>query len=518
MLLLVFLIFGLVLAFVIIGIRNKIYRSFVLLFISIATMLLCSVIYSAKISYYPHSSDWDYKIFLMLLKINIPFNILYITYLSSLCMYMIFPLILYSNFRKIKLGCILWFVIPVFVFAYVNLPEFSWDLYLKQSSLIGIKKSIIDFIITFIKVYNNVTIVSYMIIPLVLFIRYYANTKLRFKKESVVYCMICLALMDILVSQLIYNENIYMISINNLDLMKMPLNEIKSGGMVMTHAFTMFVIAVAFLLIVLSRPFKNFKMVRKSSIFNNYNMLNKNLYMILHRYKNAFLGLENMGKISLESLETMEYEHLEETLNMIVKTSSNQMHSIQNILEVISSPITKCEIVDIKKCVLDVCEGFCLSGNHINIKTDFCSEDVFIIGDNEQMKEVFINLLNNSANALSMSDNAMIKITVSTESQYIVIDFEDNGKGMDKETLKNIFVPLYSSKPQKEIGGLGLVFVEKIVKIHNGEIDVKSEVGKGTIFRIALPMMRSSVIKKMRGLRSEVKYGKSTKKDKMGNL
>lgn len=103
-----------------------------------------------------------------------------------------------------------------------------------------------------------------------------------------------------------------------------------------------------------------------------------------------------------------------------------------------------------------------------------------------QLNQVFLNLLVNSKQA--MANGGEITITTGVENGCIRVDFADTGKGITPELLEKIFDPGFTTK-QVEVGtGLGLFIVNSIVKAHGGTITVKSEVDKGTIFTILLPI------------------------------
>ncbi|WP_054636292.1 ATP-binding protein [Thalassobacillus sp. C254] len=100
------------------------------------------------------------------------------------------------------------------------------------------------------------------------------------------------------------------------------------------------------------------------------------------------------------------------------------------------------------------------------------------------MKQVFINLIKNGMDA--MEDGGCITLTAKKEKGDIVIQVEDEGCGMNEETLQRIGEPFYTTKAKGT--GLGLMVTYKIVNDHNGKIEVDSEEGKGTVFRLLFPL------------------------------
>ena len=112
------------------------------------------------------------------------------------------------------------------------------------------------------------------------------------------------------------------------------------------------------------------------------------------------------------------------------------------------------------------------------------SENFDVNWDYNKIKQVFINLLENSIYAIN--NNGTIKINVNEiENSNLEILLSDNGSGIPKETINKIFNLYYTTKP--EGNGIGLSLVQKIIFEHDGIISVNSEVENGTTFKIQIP-------------------------------
>ncbi len=83
----------------------------------------------------------------------------------------------------------------------------------------------------------------------------------------------------------------------------------------------------------------------------------------------------------------------------------------------------------------------------------------------------------------------IIKTGVSQDNNKLLIEFIDNGCGIDKENIKRIFDPFFTTKKQGKGVGLGLSVSYAIIRNHEGEMTVESEPGRGSKFTILLPMM-----------------------------
>jgi len=110
--------------------------------------------------------------------------------------------------------------------------------------------------------------------------------------------------------------------------------------------------------------------------------------------------------------------------------------------------------------------------------------DIFL--DREQLSKVLENLLNNAQDAIGT--DGVINVGTSCDSQWAEMTVTDNGCGMTKEFVENkLFHPFQTTKKQGM--GIGLFHCKTIVEAHGGRIEVQSETGKGSVFKVKLPLM-----------------------------
>lgn len=146
-------------------------------------------------------------------------------------------------------------------------------------------------------------------------------------------------------------------------------------------------------------------------------------------------------------------------------------------------------------------------GEDIELKTFLSEEDLIIIADYSQLEQVVLNLAVNARDA--MPDGGLLiieteKIEIDEEyakthgygkpGAYALLTITDFGTGIDKDILDKIFEPFFTTKGRDKGTGLGLSMVYGIVKQHNGYINCYSEIGKGTIFKIYLPLTQQKTI------------------------
>ena len=123
------------------------------------------------------------------------------------------------------------------------------------------------------------------------------------------------------------------------------------------------------------------------------------------------------------------------------------------------------------------------ANKNINLKFEnSCKNPVLL--DYERFFRVLMNLAENARKA--MGKKGIFSISVTEDHSFITFIVQDNGEGMDKETMKHIFEPFYSSSKSGGTG-LGMVIVKNVVEAHDGHMEVESTPGRGTKISITIP-------------------------------
>jgi PAS domain S-box-containing protein len=111
-------------------------------------------------------------------------------------------------------------------------------------------------------------------------------------------------------------------------------------------------------------------------------------------------------------------------------------------------------------------------------------------GSDSRLGQVFLNLLVNAAQAIPAGNARANTIRIRTGMQspdVAFVEISDTGAGMSTDTLRKLFTPFFTTKPKGEGTGLGLAIVYRIVRGLGGDVEVESDIGKGTLFRVLLP-------------------------------
>jgi signal transduction histidine kinase len=122
---------------------------------------------------------------------------------------------------------------------------------------------------------------------------------------------------------------------------------------------------------------------------------------------------------------------------------------------------------------------------HIETKVD-AQVDAIVTGDAEKLQQVFLNLFLNAADAMPEGGELRVEVKAPSEGR-VRVSVADTGQGIPESILERIFEPFFTTKEGGRGNGLGLMVAASIVREHAGQIEVQSEVGRGTTFFVELP-------------------------------
>ena len=220
---------------------------------------------------------------------------------------------------------------------------------------------------------------------------------------------------------------------------------------------------------------------------------------IAHDFNNllyAIIGYVGMARedVSADSL-------VHKNLGKVLEASNRGQELIARILA-----FSRRQHHDFKPlCIKDTMEGV-LSllrptiPASLNVTLKSFSDDCYIMGNQTQLHQVIVNIINNAVDATDGEGNVAIELSrVSANdpilrqfpkiipTSYCKIDITDTGHGMDQTTMERIFEPFFTTKEVGKGTGLGLSTVHSIIKEHQGEVWVESQLGHGSTFSLILP-------------------------------
>ena len=123
--------------------------------------------------------------------------------------------------------------------------------------------------------------------------------------------------------------------------------------------------------------------------------------------------------------------------------------------------------------------------NNIAFKLTYPTDCGSIDGDQNQLSQVFLNLLKNAMHAVEDKTDGRISININLSADYLLIDITNNGTAIPKEVQEKIFIPFFTTKP--EGSGIGLSLCKQIIRRHGGHLYIHESNAEQTTFRIDLP-------------------------------
>lgn len=211
-----------------------------------------------------------------------------------------------------------------------------------------------------------------------------------------------------------------------------------------------------------------------------------------HFIKNIFFNIEVLAKQGAEA------ESVEQTREIFHKIQSISDKNLQKLVSLVASfddvSIDSCEerIDDI----IDYSIEETVIPDNITIIRDIEGKDLYADCDFYYLSEAFINIITNAVEAITAvnREEGIIKISVKSGENMILINFKDNGVGISSKNLKRLFRPMYTSKNRDTNWGVGLFYVHKIIDAHGGFITIRSKENKGTEISIALNAVKNNNI------------------------
>lgn len=209
---------------------------------------------------------------------------------------------------------------------------------------------------------------------------------------------------------------------------------------------------------------------------------------VAHEINNPLGGILIYASLLMEDLppDGQGWEDLEK----IVQEATRCKEIVKSLLEFARQSGPKMELTDVNRAITD---GLLFLENqatfhNIEIKKELDPSLPLILGNAGQLKQVFMNIIINAADAMQERGTLSIKTSLADDGNSVVIEFADTGKGIPEEILPRIFDPFFTTKEVGKGTGLGLSMSYGIVKEHKGDIEVDTVVGQGTTFRIILPL------------------------------
>ena len=244
---------------------------------------------------------------------------------------------------------------------------------------------------------------------------------------------------------------------------------------------------------------------------------------VAHDFNNLLTGISGYGQILQESIPADD-ELSKESIEQVLKAAERASELTRSLLAVSRKQIINPKPIYIDTIISNTSKLVKrIIGEDIDFNIAFSDKNLLVKADAGQIEQVLMNLATNARDAmpnggsLSISTKRVVvkeaKVSLcdlSLPGKYALISISDTGSGIDKKSMERLFEPFYTTKEVGKGTGLGLSIVHGIIKQHDGSILVSSELGKGTTFRIYLPLIDDFVVGDQSNIPSPLAGGTET--------
>lgn len=213
---------------------------------------------------------------------------------------------------------------------------------------------------------------------------------------------------------------------------------------------------------------------------------------VAHEINNPLGGILIYSHLLLE--DTPKDSPYYDNLKKIAKETSRCKDIVKGLLEFARPKDPEMLQLDINTIVeksLYIIEGQALFQN-IKIEKELAPDLPKIVGDSAQLQQVFMNIILNAAEAMNGDGTITLRTQLNGNDKFIDIGFIDTGHGIAEEDLKRLFEPFFTTKEVGKGTGLGLAISYSIIQKHFGTINVASQLGRGSVFTVKLPVNREN--------------------------
>jgi two-component system NtrC family sensor kinase len=209
---------------------------------------------------------------------------------------------------------------------------------------------------------------------------------------------------------------------------------------------------------------------------------------IAHEINNPLGGILIYSSLMMEDLPETDSRRAD--LVRIVQEAGRCKEIVKSLLEFARQTEPKMEPTDVNRAITDglffLVNQALFHNIHIVKKLDAFLP--FVRGNASQLKQVFMNIIVNAAEAMRGGGTLTITTFSAPDQKTVFVEFDDTGEGIPPENLTRIFDPFFTTKEVGKGTGLGLATSYGIVEDHGGKISVESQAGEGTTFTIELPV------------------------------
>ncbi len=211
---------------------------------------------------------------------------------------------------------------------------------------------------------------------------------------------------------------------------------------------------------------------------------------IAHELRNP-LNIIETARYSIEASSAPLPPDIHQKLSVIKSNVKRASGIIDNLLRFSRNSDLAKEQIDLAALIKNTVSLLYKEMERLNIRALLAiNESPRVYLNVDSLKQVFLNLIQNALHAMPHGGELRIKTSTSPDTKWVIVEFRDNGAGISNEHLQHIFTPFFTTKAPNEGTGLGLYLSYTLLKREGGDIEVDSELGQGSTFRVRLPVAK----------------------------
>jgi two-component system NtrC family sensor kinase len=211
---------------------------------------------------------------------------------------------------------------------------------------------------------------------------------------------------------------------------------------------------------------------------------------VAHEINNPLGGILSYSHLVLE--DTDEQDSRRQNLEKIVVQATRCREIVKGLLDFARQTEPEMSLADINGILnesLALVEKQALFHN-IDVTKHLSPAPLNVMVDTSQIQQVFINMLINAAESIEGQGELVLRVSKIRDGSFVQVEFTDTGSGIPEENIEKLFDPFFTTKEAGHGTGLGLAISYGIIEQHKGSIEVESQMGVGTTFRVNLPLQK----------------------------
>ena len=484
-----FIMLALVLAIVSTSTKNRYSNIIQFYLISIVMMTIFATAYTVRMTYYTSPLKADYAIYLAVSNIKLRLDTIRRLYNISFGLFFfstVYGYVVISNKPRHKL---IWRSLPILLFVFLNDPKFLINFELNHYKHFGYYSYN-----TLTNIFNCVSmciLVMYTLLPYFYISAYHKKTKYLINKQYIIIYGVCITILNIFFYSIFVFGTFKNIMFYNLNTANLQINYVGDINYIITPFVIIAFMLLMFSILIYYKPFSLFQFEGKKNknILKSTQMYSENLAMSLHTYKNIFWSTQQQFELIKTAINTNDTAHTIEYIDAGIDLMKNQIKSTQSAMEQLAIQKNTIKNTNIVQCAKNAVS--IVATKDIEFEVTLPEDEIFVFGNEQELTEVFKNLIINAIESVKAKgiENPNIKIAIGVSNKLCIFEITDNGCGIAKDNFKKVFLPFFTTKNRARNYGIGLSYVQSIVELYRGKINIASEFGEYTTFQLSFPII-----------------------------